>query len=244
MLAEQGPSTRAEIVERLAAHGIRIEGQARPYFLSRAALEGLICYGPERDAEPTYVLLSDWIDQELGDSIMPEAEAYIDLSRRYLSAYGPATPKDQAAWSGLPLGKIKPAWQHIAGELMEIDLNGSPAWMLKAQAGWLDEVDTYTQTVRLLPRFDVYLLGYQNRDLAVPPQFAMRINAGGGILHPVVLADGRAVGIWKSQQKKRELVISVEPFDQLTPEVVEGIEAEVADLRRFQGIQASLEIKN
>lgn len=244
MLVERGPSTRAEIVERLAAHGIRIEGQARPYLLGRAALEGLICFGPERGAEPTYVLLSDWIGQVLMGSILPEDEAYAELSRRYISAYGPVTPRDLAAWSGLPISKIKPAWQHITGELMEIDLNGTPAWMLKAQAGWLDELDTHPLTVRLLPRFDIYLLGYRDRDLAVPPQFAKRINAGGGILHPAVLVDGRTVGVWKSQQKKRELAVSVEPFDQLKPEILGGLEAEVADLARFQGLQASLEVKN
>jgi hypothetical protein len=244
MLAEQGPSTRAEIVERLAAHGIRLKGQARPHFLARAALEGIICFGPERGAEPTYVLLSDWVGRELNESSMPEIDAFAELSRRYLSAYGPATPKDQAAWSGLPLSKIKAAWKQIAGELVEVEVSGTPAWMLKAQAAWLDALDAHAPIVHLLPRFDVYLLGYQKRDLAVPPQYAKRINAGGGILHPAVMVDGQAVGIWKSQPKKRELVVSVEPFDRLTPEVVEGVEAEVADLGSFLGLQASLDIKN
>jgi hypothetical protein len=244
MLAEQGPSTRAEIVERLAAHGIRLKGQARPHFLARAALEGIICFGPERGAEPTYVLLSDWVGRKLKESSLPEVEAFAELSRRYLSAYGPATPKDQAAWSGLSLSKIKAAWKQIAGELVEIEVSGTPAWMLKAQAAWLDELDAHAPIVRLLPRFDVYLLGYQKRDLAVPPQYAKRINAGGGILHPAVMVDGQAVGIWKSQPKKPELVVSVEPFDRLTPGVVEGVEAEVADLGRFLGLQASLDIKN
>src|SRR6266704_3391087 len=64
VLANQGPLTRAELVEQLAAHGLRLEGQARPYLLQRAALEGIICLGPDRVAEPTYVLLSEWVGQE------------------------------------------------------------------------------------------------------------------------------------------------------------------------------------
>ncbi len=40
--------TRAEIFEQLAAHGVHLEGQARPHLLGRAALEGVICFGPDR----------------------------------------------------------------------------------------------------------------------------------------------------------------------------------------------------
>jgi len=243
MLADRGPSTRLEIVEQLAAHGIRLEGQARPYYLGRAALEGLICLGPERGTEPTYVLLSQWIGQGQTGASLSEVDAYVKITRRYLSAYGPASPKDQAAWSGLPASKIKAAWQQIADDLVEVDINGKPAWMLEAQATWLDKPSPPGPIVRLLPRFDVYLLGYYDRDLAVAPQYARRINAGGGILHPSVLVDGRIVGIWNSQQKKNELAVKVEPFAQLPDQVIQGLEAEVADLARFQSVQARLEIE-
>src|SRR5712692_7801698 len=64
VLANQGPLTRPEIVEQLAIYGICLEGQARPHLLYRAALEGIICLGPDRGAEPTYVLLSDWVGQQ------------------------------------------------------------------------------------------------------------------------------------------------------------------------------------
>ncbi len=92
VLAEQGPLTRAELMEHLATNGIRLEGQARPHLLARAALEGLICLGPDRGTEPTYVLLNDWIDHDRTGHSLSEDEAYAELTRRYLSAYGPATP--------------------------------------------------------------------------------------------------------------------------------------------------------
>jgi Winged helix DNA-binding domain len=122
-LASLGPLTRAELVEELTTHGMRIEGQARPHLLSRAALEGVICFGPDRGTEPTYVLLSDWIDQEeyRKGHALSEVAALVELTRRYLNAYGPATPMDQATWSGMPLSKTRAAWQHIADELMEVE---------------------------------------------------------------------------------------------------------------------------
>lgn len=239
-LASQGPLTRADIVEQLAIHGMRIEGQARPHLLYRAALEGVICLGPDRGTEPTYVLLSDWVEQ--GHALSQEA-AYAELSLRYLGAYGPATPEDMAAWSGLPISRIRAAWRDSADRLMEVETGGSSAWMLKTYAAWLDEPPpTADRVVCLLPGFDIYLLGYQKRDLAVPRQHAKRINAGGGILHPALLVDGRAVGTWKSLRKKNHLDVIVEPFDRLAPEVYPGLEAEVADLARFLQVEASLQV--
>ncbi len=240
VLANLGPLTRAELVEQLAFHGIQLVGQARPYLLQRAALEGIICFGPDRGAEPTYVLLSDWIGQEHREQALSEVAAHTELTRRYLKVYGPATPKDQAAWSGMPLSKIRAAWQHIADQLIEVEVAGSPSWMLKSCAAWLDEPLEHAPIVRLLPHFDTYLLGYQGRDLSVPPQYAKRINAGGGMLHPTVLVDGRVMGTWKSKRQKNHLDVLVEPFDPLTPEVLAGLETEVTDLARFLEVQATL----
>lgn len=242
VLARQGPLSRDELVEQLAAHGIPLEGQARPHLLSRAALEGIICFGPDYGTEPTYVLLSDWIDQEQRGRPLAEDAAYAELARRYLKAYGPAAPEDLAAWSGLPASKLRRGWQQISDELLEVKITGLPAWMLKTRAAWLDEPLTHAPVVRLLPSFDTYLLGYRSRELVVAAQFARRINAGGGILHPTLLLDGRAVGIWKGKRQKNYLEVIVEPFEQLAPEVIAGVEAEVADLARFLEVKTTWQV--
>ncbi len=144
-LASRGPLTRAEIVERLAIHGLHIEGQARPYLLYRAALEGVICLGPDHGIEPTYVLLNDWMQQSQS---LPQEAAYMELVRRYLGAYGPATPEDMAAWSGLPISRIRAAWRHVADQLMEVESGGSTAWMLKTCAVWLYHSSTQNASTR------------------------------------------------------------------------------------------------
>ena len=239
VLATQGPLTRDELVEQLATNGLRLEGQARPHLLSRAALEGLICLGPDRGAEPTYVLLSDWVD--LGPAL-PQEAAHAELTLRYLKAYGPAAPEDLASWSGMPISKIRAAWQLIVDQLVEVEIAGRPAWMLKTLTAGLDEPPARTPVVCLLPSFDTYLLGYQKRDLVVPPQYTKRINAGGGMLHPTLLVDGRAIGTWKSKRQKNHLDILVEPFNHLPLEVHPGLEAEVTDLSRFLDVKTTLDV--
>ena len=139
----------------------------------------------------------------------------------------------------MPLSKTRAAWQSIADQLIEVEVASAPAWMLKARAAWLDELPASTPIVRLLPRFDTYLLGYQHRALSVPPRYAKRINAGGGILHPTVLVDGLVVETWKSKRLKNSLEVTVEPFDQLVPEVQARLEPEINNLARFLGVQAT-----
>jgi hypothetical protein len=244
VLAQQGPLTRAKIVEQLAIRGIHLEGQARPHLLGRAALEGVICFGPTRGTEPTYVLLSNWI--ELSGQTQAKEAALSELTHRYLNAYSPATPEDMASWSGLPLSQIRAAWQRIADQLIEVDIVGSPTpttWMPKTHMAWLDEPPVSDPIVHLLPSFDIYLLGYRDRRLIVPQPHAKRINAGGGILHPTILVNGQVAGIWKGQRKKNKMDVLIEPFDQLAPETYSALEAEVIDLGRFLEMQTSLQFK-
>lgn len=231
-LAGAGPLTRAEIVDRLAARGVQLAGQARPHLIRRAALEGIVCCGPDRGATPTYVLLDDWADR--GPAMTPEA-AQSELARRYLAAYGPATPADFAAWSGLSIGATRAGWRLIADELIEVEVSGQPAWMLATCAAWLHDLPPCGPVVRLLPSFDTYLLGYRSRDLAVAPEHARRIHPGGGIVHPALLGDGRAVATWSSKRLRNGLDLVVEPFDALNPDVYAGLEAEAEGLACFLG---------
>src|SRR5260221_14657858 len=78
VLTNHGPLTRDELVEQLATHGIRRQRQARPYFMHRGALGGIICLGPDRGAEPPSVLLSERV--YLRHNLSQEA-AHAELAR-------------------------------------------------------------------------------------------------------------------------------------------------------------------
>ena len=239
VLADSGPLTRAEIVEQLAGKGLRLEGQAIPHLIGYAALEGTLCHGPEREGEPSYVLLDDWVPGWQTSAISAEA-AYSELVLRYLAAYGPAEPEDLASWSGLAMREIKAAWKHLAGQLVEVEVANRPLWLQKTNQGWLEELATGPSPVRLLPRYDTYLLGYRSRELILEARYAKRVNAGGGIVHPTLLVGGRIAATWKSQKRKNRLEIAVAPFEKLDPAALPGLEAEIKDLARFGGVETKL----
>jgi hypothetical protein len=237
-LARRGPLTRPELAEALAARGIPVEGQAIAHLVRYAALEGVICFGPERDGDLTYVLLEDWVQLE---GPLEQELALAELSRRYLKAYGPATPEDLSQWSGLSSSQARAGFKAISNDLLEIA--DPPIWMLKEQAAWLDDPQGDV-IIRLLPRFDVYLLGYQKRDLIVPEPYARRIHPGGGEIKSTLIVDGRAVGVWRSERKRNDITIVVEPFETLNTAWMPALEAEVQDIGRFLGQEARLHVES
>jgi hypothetical protein len=84
-----------------------------------------------------------------------------------------------------------------------------------------------------VPGFENYLLGYRNRDLILVSEHARKVYTGGGILHPVLLVDGRGAGTWKLERRGRATEVQVEPFEALEETAQAGMAAEIEDLTRF-----------
>ena len=235
LLAGEGPLTRGEIAERLARHGIRTEGQAAVHLVRLAALEGVICMGPNRGRERSFVLLRDWIRPQRA---LAREEALTELARRYLAAYGPAELGDFATWSGLGLTDARIAWGRIARDLREIRIDGLTLWALRSQ----NVRQAPRAVVRLVPNFDPYLLGYRSRDFAVPRQYARKVHPGGGMLRPVVLADGQAVGTWHFERRASKICIMIQMFTKLDPKIKDALDPEAHDIGRFLGVSTELVI--
>jgi hypothetical protein len=221
-----GPRTRPEIAAHLAEHGVASEGQATIHVIWRAAIDGLVCYGPDRDGESTFVLLDDWVATE---SLMsPREDPVGELARRYQAAYGPAEPEDFAAWSGLGRTVIDRAWTDLDAE---VDAGEPPA---------------LGRGVRLLPAFDAVWLAYRDHGWLVAPEFQKRLFPGGGVLRPMLFGGGRAVGTWSRRATRRGVDIGVDLFDSVDAAVAERdaavaeLDAAVAELGRFLEMPARL----
>lgn len=233
-----GPLTRAEIGEMLERSGLGIDitGQALPHLIGRAALEGVLCHGPLRGSEETYVLLADWIGRPKSPS---REESLAELGLRYLRAYGPATPEDFAAWAGMSLLDARTGWKLLVSDIEEVRVAGSVAWVSTRGA---PESAPTEGNLRLLPAFDAFLLGYRNRDLFLPTAFAAQVQAGGGIIHPTVMCDGRITGTWRYEGGAKKSVLKVVPF-QAFPDGLHGaLQTEVTDMSRFLGEHAVFEM--
>ncbi|GAA0712673.1 AlkZ family DNA glycosylase [Dactylosporangium roseum] len=239
IVAAEGPLTRADLVRRLDAKGVRVDpkSQAPAHLIGYAAMTGIICRGPEVDKdEPTYVLIDDWAGKQTkldGDAALAE------LTRRYVASRGPVTPQDFAKWSGLPAKQAKRGFELVADELEEVDAAGSAAWVT---TGTTARTPGRKPAVQLLGHFDELLLGYASRELVLAPAFTKRIQVGGGFIQPAVLVDGRVLGAWKQQRDKDRLIVRVQPFEALPDAAAAALEAEAADIGRFLGVDAELQV--
>jgi hypothetical protein len=229
-----GPLSRADLVAGLIGRGVAIDpaGQAPAHLVVYAAASGLICRGPDLDGEPAYVLVDDWLGAVPAQQ---PAEPMGELARRYMAAFGPAGAADFAHWAGIGLGPARRAAMSVAGDLVEMTLDGEPAWVTS-----LSTVDATGPAVRLLPAFDTYLLGYRSRATYLADRYARRIYAGGGWLHPAVVVDGRIAGTWRQERRTDGVVVTVETFGRQPRGFAEALARDVTDLGRFQGSPARL----
>jgi Winged helix DNA-binding domain len=239
ILSEAGPLTRYEIVDRLRRYGVRLDPktQAPIHLIAYAGLHGVLCSGPDRDdGAPTYVLIEDWIGKT---SALPRERALGELARRYFAAYGPATLEDLVTWSGLPVPLARSAVSRARTSLVEISFSGRQAFLPRGRLRSWRPVAARRPSVRLLPAFDTYLLGYRDRDLAVPAALQKRLQRGGGWLHPAIVVDGQAVAAWHLRRSRSRGEILVEPIHAVRAGVRAGIEEECEDIGRFLDLPIS-----
>jgi hypothetical protein len=229
VLRGAGPIARAQFVERLAERGVRIDpaGQAPAHLVACLAAAGVLLRGPDlAGGRPSVILAADVLDAWPQRSFDGDA-ALAELARRYLAGYGPAEAEDLAAWSGLPVGRARRAFELLAdpstGELL------AGPW---AGSGGSGGSGSSVAGARLLGAFDTVLLGHRDRGFVVAGEHAKRINAGGGMVAPTLLVGGRVAGVWARAGRR----LTLSPFDDaLGASARAALEADAADVGRFLG---------
>ena len=226
LLADEGPLRRSAIGERLEAAGYAVAGQALVHLLFLPSLDGRILRGPFHGAEQAFVLVRDWLGAEpraLGADERPAALA--ELARRYLAGHGPASAPDLALWSGLPLRDAVAGLRGAAGSLREV---GGGLVDLASRGRATSELPP-----RLLPAFDAYLLGWKDRTYGVPAERVSEVRMG-GLIRPVALVDGMAVGTWATRGGGPRMAVEVEWWGDVGEAARAALEGEAADVVRFE----------
>src|SRR5437016_3378195 len=228
------PPTRSEIAERITASlgiksvekshrgwggtstatGFRIAGKMLSLdgIVFLACLRGLACFGPARGAQATFVRpekwLPDWND-------LPVEKAELELLRRYLRAHGPATVRDFALWTYMTAPDSREIWARLEPEMAPVDVDGRGGRVLVEDIPALRRAKFEGPVVRLLPSFDAFLLGVKDKSHLVDLAHYKRVYRPQGWLSPVVLVDGRVVGVWSHERKGVRLSVRITPFGRL-----------------------------
>jgi hypothetical protein len=212
--------------------------------LAPAALAGKLCFGPGSGSQVSFVRADQWIGHwEQHD---PQA-ALVELCRRYIATYGPATHQDIAHWFRLKPEQARGLMESLAAELEEVEFIGRRAWVLAADAPD-DPHEAGASSLWLLPQYDCYLLGCGPRERIVPEVARPRVNTYGrgrfesATRLPVLLIDGAVAGIWERRKQGKAVELRVESFVDLTARRHEQLEAEAARIGAFLGVSMALSL--
>ena len=95
----------------------------------------------------------------------------------------------------------------LGDEVVEVDVEGTAGWMLREHAEEAAAEDPPERLVRLLPGFDMWVIGAA-RDAAalLDPAEKKRVYRNQGWISPVLLVNGRMDGVWKHERKGKRLV--------------------------------------
>lgn len=154
-------------------------------------------------------------------------DARLELVRRYLHVFGPATPDSFASWAGVRPKAANATFDALGDELIPVRTPISEAWILASDAPAFRSADGAASTTRLLPSGDTYfLLHGQDRELLVPDA-AHRARLWTSRVWPgAVLVEGEIIGTWRRSGHK----LTVHPWERPTPVARKAIEHEAASL--------------
>ena len=208
-LAARGEATAAELaaadprlqVQITLSRGKSYEGRqnvsSRVLFL--LAAQGQVVRGRPRGSwtshQYRWAPLEPWCPQGLDGWTTEDAE--VELARRWLAAYGPATAEDLRWWAGWTKTQVR----RVLTELKpaEVDLDGAPGIVL---AGDLEPALAVEPWAALLPALDSTPMGWQRRDWFLG-EHASRLFDRTGNVGPTLWWDGRIVGGWAQDRDGR-----------------------------------------
>jgi winged helix DNA-binding protein len=218
---------REELAERVIRRvGKKHAGRLRSGF---AFFTSDLCQGPPQGSKITLARPDQWVQRWRE---VDEQTALRDVLRRFLHAYGPTRPADFRSWFGaeVPFDLL---------EVEEVDVEGHSAFVLSGDT----EFPEPEKSVRLLPEYDVYVMGFRERDRLVPERAREQVAAHGRGRYEgpagvrFLLVDGMAAGLWERKKTAKLLEVRVAPVRRFSRK---ALEREVDRYAAFLGVQPSL----
>jgi hypothetical protein len=153
--------------------------------------------------------------------------ARLELARRYLHSYGPATPAGFARWSGIGPRYCVAAFQALGDSLVPASTPVGDAWLLAEDEAAVRAVPGPAAPARLLPSGDAYfLLQGGDRDLLVPDAVRRDALWTPRVWPGALLVGGEICGTWR----RAGAVVAAQPWRPLTPAERDAVTAEAESL--------------
>jgi len=154
-------------------------------------------------------------------------DARLELARRYLHIYGPATPQAFGRWAGLGPRSAAAAFEALREAMTPVRTPVGDAWILTGDEVAFRADPGPVAAARLLPSGDAYfLLQGADRDLLVPEASRRRALWTPRVWPGAVLVGGEIAGTWR----RADTVLTVQPWRRLSRAERDAVTAEAESL--------------
>jgi hypothetical protein len=230
----------SEVVERV---GPKVGGRLLSGFAFFGGAE--LCQGPPQGNKITLARPDQWLEswQEAD-----EGDALREVCRRYLRTYGPARPSDFREWftsSQFKPEQARDLFASLADELEEVDVDGHQAYVLAGDTDFPEP----EPTLRLLPEYDVYVMGFREREHLVTEPVKKQVAAHGrgryegpaGVRFLAI--KGVTAGLWERNKRGKRIELHVTPIGKLTRVQQAGLVTEAQRIGAFLGLEPELTVE-
>lgn len=215
----EGAVPRADLFAHWTGHGFPCTGGRGYHLLTSLVQDGDLIYGPWEAGDHLVAASAHWLPATGTLAARFDGEripAVAELMRRYFTSHGPATIRDFAWWTKLTLGEIRAALP-----LVEPDLETDGAAEARYWApGLLDRAAGLGRAASqplLLPGFDEFILGYQDRLFAMTvEEHQLLVPGNNGVFKPTVISGGIARGLWRRGGRPGRRRLEVTEFGRLS----------------------------
>ncbi|MCC6454312.1 MAG: AlkZ family DNA glycosylase [Caldilineaceae bacterium] len=195
---------------------------------------GYACHYGRSEGEGRFVARERWLPDLAWEPPDP-ITANVTVAARYFAAYGPSTLQDFAYWRGVATGQARGWLAQLMAEMVEVEIEGQSALLPSSAIDEAQQAPPPPEAwpVRMLYRFDPYLLAHRNKDWVVPPSHYKAVFRPAGHIEGIVVARGQAVATWRYDRKGGGLIIQVNPFKPLPKYVMKQVEKQANQVAAF-----------
>jgi hypothetical protein len=162
--------------------------------------------------------------------------AHVELARRYLRAFGPASWRDLAYHFGAKMSDVKRWKPDLEPDLVEVSCEGrGELFALAEDADALREDPREGDwPLRLLPAYDTKLMGHRDKRVVLPDADEEKLVwKKAAVVAAAVLHEGRFVGTWAHKKKSKTVDVTLSPLGGWDDDLEDAAREEAA---RFAGL--------
>jgi hypothetical protein len=216
--------TRNELYAILEKGNIKTTDSSGLHIIVQLAQEGLICCGPRKSKQPTFVSLDDWVP---AFKELKKEEALARLAEGYFRSHGPATLQDFIWWSGLTTAEAKTALESVKSKFTNATVGDKVHWFIPSSIP-----KGLTKTTFLLPNYDEYVVGYKDRTHLQVAALDEKFSRNNMVFNNTIVTGGQLAGQWNRVLQKNSVEMKYTLF--LThPKVISSLKKAGQNYSRF-----------